>query len=243
MKHPWLRKLRFPTVAVALALATPSVGGIGASAPAPECRVAQEWVASHKTKLPTTAEELKQYPTAYRRAIFGPMSREQRTQFWLTHLKQSTDRDASEWTETQLQVVRDVEALIRNGHFLGADTDDGKALIRRIEQAFSTDDALELFTLDWEQSLPTTALAASATASHVWRRVVVSMNRVRDAVEPALRAEVDCNCNSQAWCNFIGQEKCCERYFGEYCVIAQACGWTGNDWCYGVCAPAANCWD
>jgi hypothetical protein len=44
------------------------------------------WVAAHRDALPHTLAELARYPMAYRRAIHGALSSEERVALWREHL-------------------------------------------------------------------------------------------------------------------------------------------------------------
>ncbi len=241
-----IRAMRIPICVAALALAAPQVGFLkAATSTDPICKRGDEWAAKNANALPTSMAELKEYPTGFRRRIYGAMSPESRHKVWTEHIDGLVKAEGATWTPTQRALISEIQEKVRSGAVLKpAGADAAEALGTRLISEFGRDKALAIATLEGEATRPTTLGAMRVRAMEFARQVTANVAKVSDTLVTPLHAgDLECNCLSNGWCNLVDPSWwCCpDNAVPGGCIPRIGCGWFGTQTCLGLCVPTDTC--
>jgi hypothetical protein len=155
-----MTKLRRVAMVTSLIMVAPSVIAVHDALDArPVCARSKDWVAQHVSSLPSTLEQLRAYPAAYRKTILGTMTSDARAALWRQHLEQWSHAP----TPAQREVIARAIAFITPAVIASPETNRSEAIeiAKAGRQAFGDAVAKEIFeVIGGTESRPLGSLAA-----------------------------------------------------------------------------------
>ena len=204
--------------------------------PLPDCKIAAQWVSTHRGVLPSTLPAFAEYSRVYQRAIYVALPVEVRKQLWRRHLS-SFVSDSSPLTPEQKRMVRDVIARLD----LFMDEQAGKAAVMdaapKLLAVFGKPLAKRVFvSLGGEER---SSRAGSARVETVLRAGLMVgfetdlLSLLSSRVHRLDNRSVECDCAPNWGCWVEGQG--CVWPYPECEEIPYGCGWLWSEPCTGKC--------
>jgi hypothetical protein len=244
MKRSLITKMaRIPLAAIACAMLVQIVAAFPAVRQhQPVCKAVDNWIEAHASSLPSSASELWQYPTEYRRRIFSHLSEDAKRQLWIERIEAVSLHSASHWNSEQRDVVKQVKDAVVAGRMF-SDPNERERLAGIVGRSLGRDETVELITLEGRAAVAVTPAAFAVRVSSLSRTIATHVDRVVQWVSPTLSAD-DCMCNSNTYCAFmVAGSTCCPwcAYNPGCTVTTSGCGWIGLDSCGGSCTDNQFC--
>lgn len=233
MSRTITKYLRLPVCVLAMLVsleAATILPGINKSEPA--CVRIDAWLSKSGHLVPSTIDEMLQYPAEYRARMFARLSPAAQSKAWSQYW-QIHESETASFTPEQTTLFARIKALMAAGQIMGNHSDEVNALSREVLTTFPRESILTLFSIpDTSAAMPTTMQALSVRLRENIRSFATTVSAS------------DCTCELDIWCQWVlgDYSACCYNSPYLWCQpTTSGCGVFGGEACTGNCHDANWC--